>query len=404
MKLNTIDLFAGCGGLTDGFKASGNFNLLAAVEWDLHAINTLRNRLKTKYNYKNPSEVAIHFDIQKTDELLNGFEGNIEFKPFDGLNKLVGNKNVDVIIGGPPCQAYSVAGRIRDDNGMHDDYRNFLFESYLRVVNHFKPPVCIFENVPGMLSAKPGGILILERILSAFRDCGYDVSEKLGVNGVFNCSEFGVPQNRKRVIIIAIRKDVPNSSKVIEEFYSELNSKKSVCVPTVKDAISDLPKLFPIKYSQKKKSHEANKQVNIYNHIPRFHNSRDIEIFKLLASDIEEPRNEYCNAEKLKELYTQKTGKTSSVHKYYVLRWDKPSNTIPAHLYKDGLRHIHPDPLQARSITVREAARFQSFSDDYEFLSSSGANYKMIGNAVPPLFAKEIAESVQTIFHSKIKQ
>ena len=120
----------------------------------------------------------------------------------------------------------------------------------------------------------------------------------------------------------------------------------------------------------------------------------------MLSEDIESGRNEYVSTESLKLLYTKMTGKTSNIHKYYVLRWNEPSNTIPAHLYKDGMRHIHPDPRQARSITVREAARLQTFADDFEFLGPMMAQYKMIGNAVPSQFAKIIASSL----HSLIKK
>jgi DNA (cytosine-5)-methyltransferase 1 len=129
-------------------------------------------------------------------------------------------------------------------------------------------------------------------------------------------------------------------------------------------------------------------------HIPRFHSLRDIEIFKLLAEDIESGRREYTSTAALKKLYTEKTGKTSNVHKYHVCEWDKPSNLIPAHLYKDGLRHIHPDPKQARTLTVREAARLQTFDDDFEFGDSATDAYKMIGNAVPPKFACKVALAV----------
>ena len=121
---------------------------------------------------------------------------------------------------------------------------------------------------------------------------------------------------------------------------------------------------------------------------------RDIAIFRLLAQDIESGMNQYVSTQALKQLYTEITGKESSVHKYHVIRWDEPSNTIPAHLYKDGLRHIHPDSKQARTITVREAARLQTFPDDFEFVTDTAADYKMIGNAVPPLFAKLLADSV----------
>ena len=128
--------------------------------------------------------------------------------------------------------------------------------------------------------------------------------------------------------------------------------------------------------------------------MPRFSSKRDIDIFKLLTEDIESGRNEYVSTDALKQLYTKITGKTSNIHKYHVIRWDEPSNTIPAHLYKDGLRHIHPDTKQLRTITVREAARLQTFPDDYEFITGTALDYKMIGNAVPPLFAKLLADSI----------
>jgi DNA (cytosine-5)-methyltransferase 1 len=121
------------------------------------------------------------------------------------------------------------------------------------------------------------------------------------------------------------------------------------------------------------------------------HSRRDIETFERLTNDIETGQNKFSTVDSLKDLYFEITGKRSNIHKYHVLKWDKPSNTIPAHLYKDGLRHIHPDPIQARSITVREAARLQSFDDDFEILGSLTDQYKMVGNAVPPKFAKAIA-------------
>ena len=133
------------------------------------------------------------------------------------------------------------------------------------------------------------------------------------------------------------------------------------------------------------------------NHDPRYSSKRDIDIFKILTEDIEKKEFKYISTESLKELYTRFTGKESNIHKYHVLRWDEPSNTIPAHLNKDGLRHIHPDSKQARTITVREAARLQTFPDDYEFISNMSSNYKMIGNAVPPMMAKIIAECINDL-------
>ncbi|WP_102385109.1 DNA cytosine methyltransferase [Vibrio cyclitrophicus] len=401
--LNTIDLFAGCGGLTDGFKQSGEFKLLAGVEWDKHAIHTLRQRLSTRWNYSEANSSMLHFDIQRTDELIFGYDNDPEYGSSTGLNKLVGSNKVDAVIGGPPCQAYSIAGRIRDENGMHDDYRNFLFESYMKVVSYFKPQVCIFENVQGMLSAAPGGVSIVERVTKAFNDAGYYISTNLKRDALFDTSEFGVPQKRLRVIIVALRKDAfSDCENKVKQFYKKLNSYKVDIKATVDDAIGDLPQIFPIENAVARTSHQVeDSKQNALNHEPRFHNARDIEIFNLLAEDIRSGRNEYVHSDALKKLYTEKTGKSSSVHKYHVLRPNLPSNTIPAHLYKDGLRHIHPDPEQSRSITVREAARLQTFADDFEFCAAQGANYKMIGNAVPPLFAKYVALAVNELFISE---
>ena len=312
---------------------------------------------------------------------------------------MVGNNQVDVVIGGPPCQAYSVAGRIRDTKGMHDDYRNYLFESYIKVVEHFQPKACIFENVQGMLSATPGGISIVDRVTKAFDEAGYYISTNLKNDALFDTSDFGVPQKRLRLIIIALKKThFADCQSKAQEFYSLLNSFKVADKITVKEALNDLPKLYPLLEPVKRQSHSIlEQQLEVTSHEPRFHNSRDIKIFNLLADDIKSGKNLYVHSDALKALYTEKTGKKSAVHKYHVLREHLPSNTIPAHLYKDGLRHIHPDPEQARSITVREAARLQTFDDDFEFLGGNGAGYKMIGNAVPPLFAKYVAASVMKI-------
>lgn len=200
---------------------------------------------------------------------------------------------------------------------------------------------------------------------------------------------------------MALRKDCfENPELLLTKFYNDvLPQKKVQRAVTVKEAIGDLPKLLPliepVKISGKTYSHSfAPKNFKIKNHTPRFSSLRDIEIFKILTNDIELGHNKYASTEALKNLYTRFTGKKSNIHKYHVIRWDEPSNTIPAHLYKDGLRHIHPDPKQARTITVREAARLQTFPDDYEFITNTAVDYKMIGNAVPPLFAKLLADSI----------
>lgn len=404
-NINTIDLFAGCGGLLDGFMQAGGYNSLACVEWEKYPCATLSHRLKTKWGHRNANNEVVRFDIQRTDELFAGFNDE-EYGWHPGLDTLVGKHNVDIIIGGPPCQAYSLAGRIRDVNGMRDDYRNYLFESYLKVVSHYQPKFFVFENVVGMLSATPDGSPIIDKIREAFDNAGYAVIDDFK-SALFDVADFGIPQHRQRVIILGVNKsyfdkDEVISHQIINKFYTLLASKRCA-MKTVKDAIGDLPVLIPskevIKQDGKKYSHTPITSDGVLNHTPRFHSERDINVFKLLTKDIVSGQNKYVTTTALKELYTKITGKESNIHKFYVLRWDEPSNTIPAHLYKDGLRHIHPDPQQARSITVREAARLQTFADDFEFLGPMMAQYKMIGNAVPSAFATIIAKVLKTIIN-----
>lgn len=405
-KINTIDLFAGCGGLMDGFEKSNFYDTLACVEWEKSPCENLKKRLKEKWNYNNANEIVMRFDIQRTQELFSGWKNDIEYGNGKGLDNLIGDNKIDVIIGGPPCQAYSIAGRIRDKDGMKNDYRNYLFESYLKVVNRYKPKFFVFENVPGILSASPDGEPIIERIKKRFDECGYTILDNLK-EAIIDVSEYGVPQNRKRIIILGVSKKYFGQKKaniIVNEFYNKYLNRYKTKKMTVKEAIGDLPKLLPTDEYRKegKKYSHLFEEYKIANHIPRFHSERDKKIFYLLEKDISDGTNFYNSTEKLKELYYQQTGKKSNVHKYYVLRWDEQSNTIPAHLYKDGLRHIHPDPEQARSITVREAARLQSFDDDYEFIGSMMDQYKMIGNAVPPKFSNAIAKAIKDIFNDYV--
>lgn len=393
MKINVIDLFAGCGGLTDGFLQTGKYNTLAAVDWEFPTVQTLKKRLSTKWNYDLDRNNILHFDIQRTEELINGFDDS-KFGKSEGLDKIIGDRNVDLIVGGPPCQAYSMAGRVRDEKGMQDDYRNFLFESYVKMVNHFQPKAFVFENVEGILSAKPGGISIVERVRQEFEEIGYDITENLRENALFDTSYYNVPQKRKRVIIFGVKKS-KNSAKQVCRFYALMKEKANKDPLNSKVAFENLPKIYPSNLNPKHShSVKLNGEVLPKNHEPRMHSKRDIEIFKMLTEDILSGAEKYISSNALIKLYKEKTGKDSKFHKYHVIREDKPSNTIPAHLYKDGLRHIHPDPNQARSITVREAGRIQTFDDDFEFLGSRGDQYKMIGNAVPPQFSKVIAETV----------
>lgn len=410
-KYTFIDLFAGCGGLSEGFYEQG-LHGLAHVEWEMPMVNTLRNRLVKKWNHSEDEakKAVIHFDIQKTEELLKGSwsdatiadygKTNSEVVLDNGLDGVIGNQKVDLIIGGPPCQAYSIAGRAQDPNSMKDDYRNFLFESFVKVVDYYRPKVFVFENVPGILSAKPGDRFVMDRIFEAFDKIGYEIrNPKAMSKSIYSASDFNVPQDRRRVIIFGVEK---NSKYTVEDFYNSLDSVKSSNPrKTVRDAIGNMPKFIPLNTAYK----EGNKNVShglvgtkvIPLHEARYHNARDINIFKKWIS---ESMNDIPNTEKL-AFYKEVSGKTSNHNKYRSLEWDKPSPTIVSHLYKDGLMFIHPDFDQARSITIREAALLQSFPIDFEFVGSSAYCFKMIGNAVPVLFAKSIADAIVKVLEDK---
>ena len=376
-KIKFIDLFAGCGGLTESFLKSKKYVPLKIIDDNKFCYLTTLKRLE-KFKFKNPEKIAELKDISSLDTIN-------EFK----------NIKSDIVIGGPPCQAYSVAGRIRDIDGMKNDYRNFLFESFLKIINYSQPNYFIMENVPGILSAKPGNIKVTVRIKKQTDEIKYYIPENLS-ECVFDLSKYGVPQKRRRVIIFGVNKKLKNFKSISKKFYEILRSLESKKIVTVKEAIGDLGKLYPLKNIAKTNGRKFSHNINSekVDHSPRFHNQRDIKIFKLLAEDIETKKFKYKTIKELQKLYTKIVGKKSNIHKYYVLKKDKPSNLIPSHLYKDGLRHIHYDSKQARSITVREAARLQSFPDNFEFIGPMTEQYKMIGNAVPPNFSKFLLKTI----------
>lgn len=404
-KYTFIDLFAGCGGLSEGFLQTGRYDALAHVEWEKPMVDTLRNRLVSNWgeSINEANKRVIFFDIQKTDELINGNwseesiqkygSGNSDVVRKSGLQGVVGKKHVDMIIGGPPCQAYSIHGRATDKNSMQNDYRNYLFESFCKVVDAFRPEIFVFENVGGLLSAKPGGKPVRNRIFDAFTDIGYDIRRPEDMQkSLYNAVDFGVPQNRPRVIIVGVRRD---SDYSLEELYSSIEEIQNCKLHlTVKDAIGNLPSLYPlenpIKNGRITHSHQLNPNPEITQHEARNHGPREREIFK---EWVEKDMN-HISHQAMIYYYLKKTGHKTLYQKYKNLEWDKPSHTVVAHLSKDGYMFIHPDSKQQRSITIREAACLMTFPMDYQFLGSTPYNYKMIGNAVPVCFAKAIATGI----------
>jgi len=387
-----IDLFAGCGGLTEGFYRQ-KFTPLAHVEFDKSACKTLRTRME-HYGFKNADKEVIEHDI--TDPKINSI-----------IEQAVAGRPVDIIIGGPPCQAYSSAGRARDIHGMQEDPRNFLFESYVKILNHFKPKLFVFENVSGILTAQVKGRSIIKEVFAALGE-NYNVINDPSIM-LLNSANYGVPQERKRVIIIGVRKDlgidIAKVYKLIKKTHydpdmPEGQRKRLKKYVTVSDAISELP---PVEPGQGFESQPFTYALNntflrkigrkrnkvLLDHVCRKHNDMDRERYRTMA-------RERWTFEQLLERRPDLRHDVPRVfgNSYVVQWWDLPSKTIIAHLHKDGNQFIHPDYTQARTLTVREAARLQSFPDDFVFEGSRGDKYKQIGNAVPCLFAEAIAKAV----------
>lgn len=392
-KYNFIDLFAGCGGMSEGFYHE-NFNALAHVEIDSTACKTLKTRMRY-YGYSNEEEAVIQTDITRNDII-------------DEIDKAVKGQTVDVIIGGPPCQAYSTLGRAKDKDGMKYDPRNYLFENYVKILNYYKPKFFVFENVTGLLTAKINDKKIIDNIFNAL---GENYKVKFDPKTiVLNSVNYGVPQLRKRVIIIGVRKDIDINvddmyNGIIKTHFApdtkELDRGSLKKFVTVRDAIEELPPLHPGEGSplldfSYKRNNEFLKRIcpenlnTLRDHVARNHNEKDIQRY------VEMSKNHWTFRELLEnreDLHHEK--RRVFGNSYTVQWWDLPSKTIIAHLYKDGNQFIHPDYKQGRTFTVREAARIQSFPDDFIFEGPRTEQFKQIGNAVPPLFAEAIAKCIR---------
>jgi len=413
-----IDLFAGAGGLSEGFIRAG-FEAVAHIEMNPEAANTLKTRL-AYWHLKGNNNLATYYsylrgEISRDDlyalipnEILSTVlnytmtEENLKeiFKVIDKrLKTQYEDGHIHLIVGGPPCQAYSLVGRAKlrsveaareNDDSSVDDQRKYLYRLYCQFLRHYKPDMFVFENVPGLLSADNGQHW--KDIQNMLCKVGYKIEHQ-----ELDAQDFGVPQKRKRIIIIGWKKKT-------RHHYPEFQPIEANW--TIADILADLPAIQAGEQGKKYRRGRPRQYVAerlrtaedvLTWHIARPHIERDREIYRLTI-------HEWADNNKHRRLHYQDIPEHLRTHKnikdfadrFKIVAPDIPyCHTMLAHISKDGHYFIHPDINQARSLTVREAARIQSFPDNYFFEGSRTSAFTQIGNAVPPLMAQIIAESLR---------
>lgn len=373
--MNTIDLFSGCGGISLGFKWAG-FNSVLASDIDENCEKTFFTNFP-----KVPFLCGDLSDFKKDD-----------------FDKIIKSQSIDVIIGGPPCQGFSLANKNR--NKVEEDPRNRLFYEFVKTIHWYNPKAFVMENVKGLLSMQSGKVIKqIEYEFENAGDFGYEVKTK-----VLKASDYGVPQTRERVIVIGIRKDL----NLIPEF-PEKTVEREI---TVAEAISDLPKInagegsenqeYPTEPQNEYQKLMRKKSQNVKNHIAMKHTQRLIERFKAIKHgqnlldvwDTHGAMQRGNPTEKSKVKFSQNNQR---------LFPDKPAPTIAASFQSN---FIHP--FLDRNFTAREGARLQSFPDDFVFegmrtkmsWEKGLSQYQQIGNAVPPLMAFEIAKTLKNVLEN----
>ncbi|MDG1847726.1 MAG: DNA cytosine methyltransferase [Candidatus Marinimicrobia bacterium] len=509
-----MDLFAGPGGLGEGFSSyktsnTSPFKIALSIEKDPIAHQTLKLRSfirqfksnipKEYYDYLRKDKADIndylykkfHKEHQKAQsEAINLALGPDNAEIENLIKKQIGNNENWVLIGGPPCQAYSLIGRARmkGQENFAVDERHTLYENYLQMLAKFKPAVFVMENVKGMLSSKVDGKSVFARIMndlshpnnaandskdSSLEYTIYSFTEETDLGGlmpndfIIKSENYGIPQKRHRVILLGIRKDKDHSldSSLL------LKSKKELV--STHEAIEDLPRLRS-RISRKKEDtfinwlfniskmpldlNGAHKDINLnikdtiskilnYTDVPdmggrftvgNFQNKKTASSFMKnnwdwfhderiggvlnhqsrshMNSDIH--RYLFCSvfaqqhqrAPKLSDFPDELLPNHKNVDKgkiglfsdrFRVQLRDSPATTVTSHISKDGHYYIHYDPTQCRSLSVREAARLQTFPDNYFFEGNVTQQYHQVGNAVPPLLARQLAETVYRIMEKR---
>ncbi len=411
--INFLDLFAGAGGLSEGFIRAG-FSPIAHIEINKAACFTLRTRLAyhwlrqegrtEEYNsYLHGQISRSHLYSLIPDQIISSVinreicEETLD-EIFTQIDERLKGKDLDLIVGGPPCQAYSVVGRARDKNSMQNDRRNYLFVYYAKFLERYQPEYFVFENVTGLLSAKsPSGISYLESMRNVFRDVGYETEYRM-----LSADDYGVPQSRKRVIIVGHR----GSDTCF--FPEPIKWDHGV---TVQEVLADLPSMQAGEGSERPCSPSVyngkylytagikNDSVPITYHIARPHTEQDKTIYRIAVRKWQE-KKERLNYQDLPDVLKTHKNRKDFTDRFKVVAADlHAAQTVVAHISKDGHYYIHPDLNQNRSLTPREAARLQTFPDDYYFETAVGVPgrtpaFKQIGNAVPVLLAEKIAISL----------
>ena len=412
-KLNYLDLFAGAGGLSEGFIRAG-FNPVAHVEMDLAACYTLLTRMAfhwlnkcgngepyCKYLnrhisrtdlYAQVPEIAIHSVVNTEIS-----EGSLPWI-FNRIDSLLNGQKLDLVIGGPPCQAYSLVGRSRSRTRMKKDKRNYLYVYYARFLERYQPAYFLFENVTGLLSAKnEHGVPYLSLMRGEFRNCGYETEVQ-----TLCAKDYGVPQNRRRTIIVG-------KLGKSEGFYPEPEKCESTIL--VEEILSDLPPIQsgqgvagPCCIGRYRGSWMYDVGIRSDNFPVTWHQARpntqqDLEIYRI-AVELWNAKKARLNYNDLPERLKTHRQRKSFLDRFKVVAQNLPfCHTVVAHIANDGHYYIHPDINQNRSLTPREAARIQTFPDNYYFESRDGIPrrtpvFRQIGDAVPVLLAQRIAEKL----------